>query len=292
MSSPRSASPPSRASAARPSPRPRTATSGCCACSAYNDWMVEDWCGPQAQGRLIPLTLIPLWDAELAAAGGAPQRRPRRAGGLLHARSRRTSGCRRCTPAPGTRSSRACDETGTVIAMHIGSSSRDAVHLGRRAARRRLHHHLRQLLLLDGRLADVRRPRALPEPEDRCTPRARSAGSRTSSSAPTWCGRRTAAGAASPRRSCGRPPSSSPSTSTAASSTTPSGCATSTRSASATSCTRPTTRTPTPPGPSPARSARPRWGTSRRTCVERIVRGNAIELLGLTPDGLWPGPGA
>jgi hypothetical protein len=24
--------------------------------------------------------------------------------------------------------------------------------------------------------------------------------------------------------------------------------------------------------------------------VERIVRGNAIELLGLTPDGLWDGP--
>ena len=35
---------------------------------AYNDWMVEEWCGPEAHGRLIPLTLIPLWDAELAAA--------------------------------------------------------------------------------------------------------------------------------------------------------------------------------------------------------------------------------
>jgi predicted TIM-barrel fold metal-dependent hydrolase len=34
---------------------------------AYNDWMVEEWCGPAARGRLIPLTLIPLWDAELAA---------------------------------------------------------------------------------------------------------------------------------------------------------------------------------------------------------------------------------
>ena len=35
---------------------------------AYNDWMVEEWCGPEAQGRLIPLCLIPLWDVELAAA--------------------------------------------------------------------------------------------------------------------------------------------------------------------------------------------------------------------------------
>ncbi|MBV8463559.1 MAG: amidohydrolase family protein, partial [Acidimicrobiales bacterium] len=35
---------------------------------AYNDWMVEEWCGPASSGRLIPLTLVPLWDAELAAA--------------------------------------------------------------------------------------------------------------------------------------------------------------------------------------------------------------------------------
>src|SRR5205085_9808505 len=35
---------------------------------AYNDWMIEDWCGGPGHGRLIPLTMIPLWDAELAAA--------------------------------------------------------------------------------------------------------------------------------------------------------------------------------------------------------------------------------
>ncbi|MDQ1372738.1 MAG: hypothetical protein QOJ09_76, partial [Actinomycetota bacterium] len=34
---------------------------------AYNDWMVEEWCGDSG-GALIPLTLVPLWDAELAAA--------------------------------------------------------------------------------------------------------------------------------------------------------------------------------------------------------------------------------
>ncbi|HEY3701257.1 MAG TPA: amidohydrolase family protein, partial [Acidimicrobiales bacterium] len=34
---------------------------------AYNDWMVDEWCG-ESGGRLIPLTLIPLWDAELGAA--------------------------------------------------------------------------------------------------------------------------------------------------------------------------------------------------------------------------------
>ena len=34
---------------------------------AYNDWMVEEWCGDSG-GALIPLCLIPLWDADLAAA--------------------------------------------------------------------------------------------------------------------------------------------------------------------------------------------------------------------------------
>ncbi|MCU1487549.1 MAG: amidohydrolase, partial [Actinomycetia bacterium] len=34
---------------------------------AYNDWMVEEWCGPTG-GRLIPLCLVPLWDPGLAAA--------------------------------------------------------------------------------------------------------------------------------------------------------------------------------------------------------------------------------
>nr|WP_311984689.1 amidohydrolase family protein [Parafrankia sp. CH37] len=34
---------------------------------AYNDWMIDEWCADSG-GRLIPLCLIPLWDAELAAA--------------------------------------------------------------------------------------------------------------------------------------------------------------------------------------------------------------------------------
>jgi predicted TIM-barrel fold metal-dependent hydrolase len=33
---------------------------------AYNDWMIEDWCGA-APGRYIPLILIPMWDPALAA---------------------------------------------------------------------------------------------------------------------------------------------------------------------------------------------------------------------------------
>jgi len=33
---------------------------------AYNDWMLEEWCGA-APGRYIPLVLIPMWDPQLAA---------------------------------------------------------------------------------------------------------------------------------------------------------------------------------------------------------------------------------
>jgi predicted TIM-barrel fold metal-dependent hydrolase len=33
---------------------------------AYNDWMIEEWCGT-VPGRYIPLVLIPMWDPPLAA---------------------------------------------------------------------------------------------------------------------------------------------------------------------------------------------------------------------------------
>src|SRR4029450_10822200 len=35
---------------------------------AYNDWMIDEWCAGDGRGRLIPLGMIPLWDAGLAAA--------------------------------------------------------------------------------------------------------------------------------------------------------------------------------------------------------------------------------
>ena len=34
---------------------------------AYNDWMIDEWCGA-VPGRLIPLVIMPLWDADLAVA--------------------------------------------------------------------------------------------------------------------------------------------------------------------------------------------------------------------------------
>jgi predicted TIM-barrel fold metal-dependent hydrolase len=91
---------------------------------AYNDWMVEEWCG-DADGRLIPLCLVPLWDPALA---GEEVRRNA-------ARGVRAVCFSEIPPFLGLPSVHdpdrhwdplfaACAETATVINMHIGSSSK------------------------------------------------------------------------------------------------------------------------------------------------------------------------
>jgi predicted TIM-barrel fold metal-dependent hydrolase len=89
---------------------------------AYNDWMVEEWCGDSG-GRLVPLVIVPLWDARLAA-----DEVRRNAARGVHAV------CFSEIPPhlglPSIHSGEwdpffeACQETDTVISMHIGSSSR------------------------------------------------------------------------------------------------------------------------------------------------------------------------
>jgi predicted TIM-barrel fold metal-dependent hydrolase len=92
--------------------------------AAYNDWMVEEWCGDSG-GRLLPLCLIPLSDPEAAAA---------------EVRRNAARGVRAITfpemphhlELPSIHDPvgywnpvfEACDETGTVLCMHIGSGSR------------------------------------------------------------------------------------------------------------------------------------------------------------------------
>ncbi len=89
---------------------------------AYNDWMVEEWCGDSG-GALIPLIIIPLWDVQLAAA---------------EVRRNAARGCHavcfsEIPPHLGLPSIHsgywdplfaACEETATTVCMHIGSSSR------------------------------------------------------------------------------------------------------------------------------------------------------------------------
>ncbi len=90
---------------------------------AYNDWMMEDWCGGAGAGRLIPLTLIPLWDADLAAA---EVRRCAALGSHAVAFSESPSelGLPSIHGGAWDPFFAACAETETVINMHIGSSSK------------------------------------------------------------------------------------------------------------------------------------------------------------------------
>jgi predicted TIM-barrel fold metal-dependent hydrolase len=89
---------------------------------AYNNFIVEEWCGDSG-GRHIPLPVVPLWDATLAAA---------------EVRRNAARGARAVTFSeivghlgfPSIHNNQwdpffaACEETGTVICMHIGSSSK------------------------------------------------------------------------------------------------------------------------------------------------------------------------
>jgi predicted TIM-barrel fold metal-dependent hydrolase len=89
---------------------------------AYNDWQVEEWCAG-SNGRLIPLCLVPLWDAELAAA---EVRRNAARGVQAVAFSELPSWLGLASIHSGYWDPffAACAETSTVVAMHIGSGTK------------------------------------------------------------------------------------------------------------------------------------------------------------------------
>ena len=88
---------------------------------AYNDWHIDQWCGSHP-GRFIPLSLPVIWDPQLAAA---------------EIRRVADKGCRAVTFSenpeklgwPSWHSDhwdplfQACVDTGTIVCIHIGSSS-------------------------------------------------------------------------------------------------------------------------------------------------------------------------
>ena len=92
---------------------------------AYNDWMIEDWCAGDGKDKLIPLTIIPLWDPVAAAD---EIRRCADKGSHAVAFSENPSPL----GLPSVHDKNrfwdpffaACNDTDTVINMHIGSSSK------------------------------------------------------------------------------------------------------------------------------------------------------------------------
>ena len=89
---------------------------------AYNDWMVDEWCGDSG-GRLIPLPIIPLWDAELAAAE-VRRNADRGAHAVCFSEIPAVLGLPSIHTGEWDPFFTACAETGTVVCMHIGSSSK------------------------------------------------------------------------------------------------------------------------------------------------------------------------
>jgi predicted TIM-barrel fold metal-dependent hydrolase len=118
---------------------------------AYNDWMIDEWCAGSG-GRLLPLTLVPLWDPVAAAD---------------EVRRNAARGCRAITftempsylglPSIHDPSRywdplfAACDETGTVVCMHIGSGSKmaDVSPFAPRAANTVMTFSMAQLSLVE-----------------------------------------------------------------------------------------------------------------------------------------------
>jgi predicted TIM-barrel fold metal-dependent hydrolase len=88
---------------------------------AYNDFMVNEWCGDSG-GRLIPLPVVPLWDPALAA----DEIRRNAARGVRAVAFSEVVG-QLGFPSIHHRNwdafFAACQETETVVCMHIGSSS-------------------------------------------------------------------------------------------------------------------------------------------------------------------------
>jgi predicted TIM-barrel fold metal-dependent hydrolase len=88
----------------------------------YNDWMIDDWCGGDGRGRLVPLTLVPLWDPQLAAD---EVRRCAAKGSHAIAFSENPSKLGFASLHSGGWDPlwAACQDTDTTVSMHIGSSS-------------------------------------------------------------------------------------------------------------------------------------------------------------------------
>ncbi len=89
---------------------------------AYNDWMVEEWCG-SSEGRLLPLCLIPLWDVDLAVAE-VTRNAARGVRAVAFSELPTFLGLPSIYSGYWDPLFRVCQETGTVVCMHVGSGTK------------------------------------------------------------------------------------------------------------------------------------------------------------------------
>jgi predicted TIM-barrel fold metal-dependent hydrolase len=91
---------------------------------AYNDWVIEEWSGGSGSGRLIPVTLVPLWDIDLAVA---EIRRCAEKGSfaITFPENPYPLGLPSLHQPYWDPIFAVCQEADVVICMHVGSSSRN-----------------------------------------------------------------------------------------------------------------------------------------------------------------------
>ena len=89
---------------------------------AYNDWMIDEWCGGAGLGRLIPLTLVPLWDVELASAE-VLRCAAKGSGAIAFSESPPALDLPSIHSGYWDQLWQACQDSDTTVNMHIGSSS-------------------------------------------------------------------------------------------------------------------------------------------------------------------------
>ncbi|HZN15261.1 MAG TPA: amidohydrolase family protein [Acidimicrobiales bacterium] len=88
---------------------------------AYNDWHIDDWCGTYP-GRFIPLTLPPLWDPQLMA-DEVYRINEKGAHAVTFSENPEKLGYPSFHSDHWDPFFAACQDTGTIICLHIGSSS-------------------------------------------------------------------------------------------------------------------------------------------------------------------------
>ncbi|HRE03898.1 MAG TPA: amidohydrolase family protein, partial [Ilumatobacteraceae bacterium] len=89
---------------------------------AYNDWVIDDWCTGAATGRLIPVTIVPLWDRD-AAVAEVLRCAAKGSRAMSFSENPSELGLPSIHAADGYWEPlfAACAETETIINMHIGS---------------------------------------------------------------------------------------------------------------------------------------------------------------------------
>ena len=89
---------------------------------AYNDWMIDDWCAGDGFGRLIPLTIVPLWDVDLAIEE-IVRCADKGSHAVAFSENPYPLGLPSIHSGEWDPFFAACESTETIVCMHIGSSS-------------------------------------------------------------------------------------------------------------------------------------------------------------------------